>query len=114
MNILIVDDEHSIADILSDIFNDLDQNATSCYSGNEAIELIKKDSYDLVISDVRMKDGDGPIILDYLNRNNVKLKFVFMTGHSEYSEEDLCNLGALKVFTKPLDFESFTQEILAL
>lgn len=113
MNILVIDDEVSIADLLRDIFKSINQECTSCYSGNEAIEYLKNQEYDLIISDVKMPDGDGPSVIKFINENNINCRFYFMTGQSEYSEEELLSFGALKVYRKPLDLDRLTQEMVA-
>lgn len=80
--ILVVDDETSIVDAISD-FLDL-QNITvdKANDGAEAVRLLEKDRYDAVISDIRMPGIDGPHLYekaaeidpDYRNR------FLFMSG----------------------------------
>jgi two-component system cell cycle sensor histidine kinase/response regulator CckA len=80
--ILVVDDEISIVDAISD-FLDL-QNITvdKANNGDDAVRLLEKGRYDAVISDIRMPGLDGPHLYekaaaidpDYRNR------FLFMSG----------------------------------
>lgn len=57
--VLVVDDEHVIADTLAIILNQNGFAATAVYSGTGAIEKARSDRPDLIISDVIMEDMDG-------------------------------------------------------
>ena len=114
MKLLIVDDETSIAELLAEVFVVEGFECDCAYSGNKAIDLIGNNKYDLVISDVKMGDGDGPYLLKHIKDNDLNLPLLFITGHSEFSEEELKDKGALRVFYKPLDLDQFIQEIVQL
>ncbi len=57
--VLIVDDEHTIADTLAIILTKAGFNASAIYSGTEGIEVAKTVKPDLIISDVAMPDMNG-------------------------------------------------------
>jgi DNA-binding NtrC family response regulator len=57
--ILVVDDEDDLRQIIIDILKVHEYDAIGAASGNMAIKLLKDMDFDLVVSDVRMKDGDG-------------------------------------------------------
>lgn len=57
--VLVVDDEHVIADTLAIILNQSGFDATAVYSGNEAVEHARKLSPDLIVTDVFMPDLNG-------------------------------------------------------
>lgn len=57
--ILVVDDEHTIADTLAIILNRAGFNASAVYSGTEAVAVAKSVEPDLIISDVAMPDMNG-------------------------------------------------------
>ncbi|MBC77817.1 MAG: hypothetical protein CME64_17560 [Halobacteriovoraceae bacterium] len=109
--ILIVDDETSIADLMKDAFDFEGFEAHSLYSGNQAISFLKENPIDLIISDVRMPDGDGLKLLEYVNSMETPPKVVFITGHSEYTSESLKGSGAVEVFFKPLVVDQFIGKI---
>lgn len=111
MNLLIVDDETSIAELLAEVFVIEGFDCKCAYSGNKAIESLKENKFDLIISDVKMGDGDGPSLLKHIKDNDLNIPLLFITGHSEFTEEELKSQGALKVFYKPLDLDDFIQEI---
>lgn len=109
--VLIVDDETSIADLMKDALEFEGLQCHSLYSGNQAIEYLKENQVELVISDVRMPDGDGLALLNFLNTMQSPPKLIFITGHSEYSEETLKEQGALQVKFKPLVVDHFISDI---
>ena len=111
MKLLIVDDETSIADLFAEVFEMEGYECKCAYSGNKAIGLLKEQQFDLVISDVKMGDGDGPSLLQYIQENKLNTPLLFITGHSEFTEKELKTKGALRVFYKPLDLEQFVREI---
>ena len=58
-NVLVVDDERTIADTLAIILNKAGFNASAVYSGAEAIESARSVKPDLIVSDVAMPDMNG-------------------------------------------------------
>lgn len=57
--VLVVDDEHVIADTLAIILNQAGFNASAVYTGNEAVDKARSERPDLIISDVIMPDMNG-------------------------------------------------------
>ena len=57
--VIVVDDEHVIADTLATILNRAGFNATAAYTGSQAVELARTEKPDLIISDVIMPDMNG-------------------------------------------------------
>jgi DNA-binding response OmpR family regulator len=107
--ILVVDDEELLRSSLAKFLERNGYSVIMAESGNKAYDLITSEVC-LVISDVRMPDGDGPSLLERLTNNSEeKPAFMFMTGFSEFSDEDLRKMGALHIFDKPVN----RQEILA-
>ncbi|HEX9857148.1 MAG TPA: PAS domain S-box protein, partial [Paracoccaceae bacterium] len=82
--VLIVDDEREIAALLGEIVTALDYEPVLAYSGNEARARLYDDTGGLaaILSDIRMPDGDGPALYDWLleNRPALARRIGFITG----------------------------------
>ncbi len=105
-NVLIVDDEIDLREIMLDEFQALGATVTLAGSGNEAAELLAHQSFDLVLSDIRMPNGDGIQLLKKAkNHPNQNPLFFLMTGESQLSVEDALHNGAEGFFYKPFQFE---------
>lgn len=111
--ILIVDDEIEICDILAENLVELGHFVTSATSGKKALEILSQQEVDLIISDVRMHDGDGFFLIEEISKRNIDElpKFIFMTG---FIDEELIRKysGQVKaIHQKPLDFDAFLDDI---
>ena len=62
--ILVIDDEKSIRETLSEILSDEGYTVTSVSTGEEGLARVLEDRFDLVFLDVWLKDRDGLSILD--------------------------------------------------
>jgi len=57
--VIVVDDEHVIADTLATILNRAGYEATAVYTGRQAVDLARETKPDLIVSDVIMPDMNG-------------------------------------------------------
>jgi CheY-like chemotaxis protein len=102
--ILIVDDEVDLRDAIAFDFKRKKFNVLTASSGREAMKLIESQKVDVVLSDVRMADGDGVELLDWIKERNVFMPVVmFITGFADISLEEAYDKGAEAVFSKPFD-----------
>jgi two-component system response regulator PilR (NtrC family) len=62
-NILVVDDEHSMREFLEIMLHKEGYQVATAAGGGEAINILKKKDFDLVITDIRMKETDGLQVL---------------------------------------------------
>ena len=93
--ILIVDDEPVIIELLSRILSAEGYLTDVADNGKTAIEKIKNNNYDLIISDIRMPGTDGKEIYRYLEQNKPDMteRIIFTTG-------DNSNDGTAEFFNK--------------
>jgi len=83
-------------------------------SGKDALEIFKSSGqFDLIITDVRMQNGDGPFLLGEINKlePNPKPFFVFFTGYSEATQEELIKLGASAILEKPISMKKLWETV---
>lgn len=84
---LLVDDEASVVDSLAETIPwhtvGID-HVFKAYSGIEALEILKTNSIDIMISDIRMPEMNGLQLLARVRSHWRKLKFILLSGHAEF------------------------------
>ena len=102
--ILVVDDEKLLREILRDEFSEFEgATCEEAASAKEALVLLKKTEFDIVISDIRMPDGDGLSLLDSILALPRRPMVFFCTGYSDLTREEALRRGARDLFYKPFD-----------
>lgn len=103
ISVLIVDDEIYLCDLLGLFFEIEGFRVLKALNGSEAIKVIKEEpSINFVISDVRMPEGDGVFLLNYVKQNcSSEMQVILLSGFTDYSEEELLKMGASAFFAKP-------------
>jgi len=110
--LLVVDDDPDFRAIMSSIIEEAGFSTISADSGIQALEKIKSNSIDLVITDMRMPNGDGLFLLEKIRERHPKNPVViFVTGYSDISESEFMAKGAYKVFPKPFDRKFLIAEV---
>jgi CheY-like chemotaxis protein len=102
--ILVVDDEDALREAMVFDFQRKGFTVVSAENGVKALELVKKNKIDLVVSDMRMPGGDGMTLLENIRAYDPKLPtLIFVTGYSDFSEEECITKGAKTVLSKPFE-----------
>jgi response regulator RpfG family c-di-GMP phosphodiesterase len=78
--VLVVDDEPGVCQLLSKILSLEGYDARSCSSGEEALKLMQRESFDLVISDLRMPGMSGLALLEEVRKKRPRSAFMMATG----------------------------------
>lgn len=100
--ILIVDDEANMRRILSLILQEDKHEIVEAEGVKTAISLLSSNSFDLVITDKKMLDGDGIEIVNYCHENDTTLPVVMLTAFAtvELAVETM-QAGAFDFISKP-------------
>jgi PAS domain S-box-containing protein len=79
---LVIDDEEDVADLLAEILELAGYEVMAAGSGAEALRLIEREDFDVVLSDVRMPHLDGPALYGILRERKPDLadRLAFVTG----------------------------------
>ncbi len=104
--ILVVDDEESIREFLEIMLRKEGYEVTLAEDGAKAIDLLKKKTFDLVISDMQMPQVTGMELLKHVKDNFPDLLFMMITafGTTETAVEAM-KLGAYDYITKPFKID---------
>jgi len=115
-NILIVDDEVNSLKVLSAALKKGKIEIDTARSGEEALDLIKKKKYSIVISDFKMGGMSGEQLLEKTRTLSPDLPFVLLTAHGTIElAVNAMRKGAYTYLTKPVDMnllESMVNDIL--
>lgn len=106
VKILIVDDEKAIRESLELLLRDEGYKAETAADGEEALEKIKTDNYDLVITDIKMPKLDGIELLRKTNQISPDTFFIIMTAYASVNTAiEALREGAYDYFIKPVEFD---------
>lgn len=110
--LLVVDDEADLREAIVFDFKRKGFTVLSAKSGMDALELLKANRVDLIISDVRMPEGDGIFLLEKIQSLETKIPLIFVTGFTDYTEAECVKRGALKVIAKPFDRKALMSSVI--
>jgi two-component system response regulator AtoC len=114
--ILIVDDEINTLKVLSAALKNNNTNVETARSGEEALELLKKKKYSLVVSDFKMGGISGEKLLEKAKTFSPDLPFILLTAHGTIElAVNAMRKGAYTYLTKPVNInllESIISDIL--
>ncbi|MCB0393295.1 MAG: sigma-54-dependent Fis family transcriptional regulator [Bdellovibrionales bacterium] len=104
--ILVVDDEQSIREFLEIMLKKEGYDVTCAEDGAKAVDLLKKKSFDMVISDLQMPNMTGMELLTHVKDNYPELTFMIITafGTTESAVEAM-KKGAYDYITKPFKID---------
>lgn len=111
--ILIVEDDRSFGSMLLKWFERNDFSATLCNGMLSAQEeLSESQSYDVVLSDLRLPDGDGIMLLSWIKERYESLPVIIMTGYGEVQTAvSAIKMGAFDFLEKPINPSLLTKKI---
>jgi DNA-binding NtrC family response regulator len=102
-HLLLVDDDPNTLASLSRAFRLAGHEATVCDNAARAVELLRTESFDVILSDVVMPGKSGLELLDDLKKAGVKTPIVLISGQANIEMAvKATKLGALDFLEKPL------------
>ena len=104
--ILIADDEEAISTILAKRLAREGYNCVTAQNGREALSHFYKDTFSLIITDIKMPEMDGIELLKRIKGINPNIRVIMVTGHPEINMAvEAMRLGAYDFIIKPADLE---------
>jgi two-component system response regulator PilR (NtrC family) len=105
-HILVVDDEQSILDFLSLLLDEEGYRVTTADSVTTAREQLSNDTFDLVLCDIMMPDGNGLDLLQEIQKTDSRACVIMMTAYtSTRNAIEAMKLGAHDYVSKPFDVD---------
>lgn len=116
MKLLFVEDEKDLIEIISDTLNKLEIDYLTATNGEEALELIEKNSdFSAIVTDINMPIMNGLEMITILNQRNIKLPIIVMSAHTELEYINKAkDLGVNDYLLKPFDFIKFINLIVSV
>src|SRR5213593_4495166 len=106
MDLLIVDDEASLRDFLSIVFEEDGWRVETAATLADGRAFLQKDEIDLVLCDLMLPDGSGLELLREIKAQNPSIAVIMITAHtSTKSAVDALKAGAFDYIAKPFDVE---------
>lgn len=101
-SILIVDDETSVRESLEKVLSKAGYATWTANSGHEALALLAHHQVDIVLSDLKMPDGDGVELLKSIKKDYPDIEVILLTGYGTIETAvDAMREGAYDFISKP-------------
>ena len=111
---LLVDDEPHICELLSITLDRMDIATRTCEDVASAKQTLSHDTYDLCLTDMRLPDGDGLELVEWIQREVPGTPVAVITAHgSVEAAVRALKLGAFDFVSKPLDLNDLRKLVTA-
>ena len=100
--ILIVDDDPDVNEFLVWVFVSNDYQVANAHNGQEALDVLARDNFDVILLDLVMPGTGGMAVIEELRENGVPLPIVVLSGHVGCLDAGrIRRLGVAEVLCKP-------------
>jgi DNA-binding NtrC family response regulator len=108
LKILIVDDEELIRNLVTAFLSKFGFSYETAVNGEDALEKMRQEKFDAVITDIKMPKMDGIILTSKISNQYPGLPVMVMTGFDEeYSAGTAISVGAREFIKKPFSISEF-------
>jgi two-component system response regulator HydG len=112
MKILVIDDDTYICNLLVDFLKRSGYSSKGASTGSDAMKLLKKSYFDIVLCDYRLPDSDGAVLLRFIKSISPSTQVIIITAYSDVRiAVNLIKSGAFDYITKPVQPEEILQLI---
>ena len=106
LKILVVDDDKIMLNLLYNTFKKTGQNVETAEDGQQAVNILRKKTFDIVITDLNMPRMDGISLLKTIRRDQPQIIVIVITGFASLDTAMIAiKEGAYDYITKPFQIE---------
>ncbi len=110
--VLVVDDESHICVMLTKFLRSSGYYCESFTDPAKALEVLKRNRFELLISDIKMAGIDGLQLLGQILKIDSAIDTIMITGHTGiYTYSDIIRAGAADFIAKPFEFSELKAKI---
>ncbi|GBF12532.1 response regulator [Tepidibacillus infernus] len=110
--ILIVDDQYGIRVLLYEVFGKEGYQTFQAANGKAALEIVQKESPDIVLLDMKIPGMDGLEILRHIKKIDQSMNVIMMTAYGELDMiKEAKKHGIITHFTKPFDIDELRETV---
>ncbi|MGA7877564.1 MAG: response regulator [Desulfoferrobacter sp.] len=112
-HVLLVDDDEFVLEVIRDMLEMAGYRVTALHDSTEALKLIKKESFDLVLTDLRMPGANGLVIAKATNEREPHIPVILFSGWAAHYDdgEDLAGKGVDLLLAKPIAMEALLKNV---
>ena len=111
-NILVVEDEQSLNKVISKRLENAGYKITSCFDGQEAINAIRKNNFDVILMDIMMPKLSGTEVLSIMKSEKIETPVLFLTAKDSVADRVAgLDLGAHDYIVKPFSFDELLARV---
>jgi DNA-binding NtrC family response regulator len=111
-NLLLVDDEEALRTALSGELVSEGYKVDTAADGDEAIEILRNKTYDIILLDIKMPRVSGFEVLKFVLQKSPKTKVIMLTAYADVKNAiESVKLGACDFISKPYDLDDVLTSI---
>jgi DNA-binding NtrC family response regulator len=110
--VLVVDDEPGIRALLDLELSSLGLTVVQCSTGTEALGVLRRQVFDLVVTDVKMPGATGLDVLREVKARTPATAVIVLTGFTNMDEVEACrDVGAFELIHKPFELTALHEAV---
>ena len=115
LRLLIVEDEKELCDTIAKSLYAAGYEVDTCYDGDEALDYVLTEEYDLIVLDLNLPGRDGMDILRELRQDNEETKVIILSARSQIADKvEGLDAGANDYMEKPFHLQELEARIRSL
>ena len=115
LKLLVVEDEKKLCDMIAKSLHQAGYEVDTCNDGEEALDMIYAEMYDLIVLDLNLPGMDGMDILRELRKENEETKVLILSARSQIADKvDGLDAGANDYMEKPFHLQELEARVRSL